>query len=87
MFHKLTMICLKMVLSLINIWRKLDGYKLLIGLAIYFITDHVIPTNNPSYAVWSEALQLVAYAFVMVGGGHKFIKSRYGQQIKTRLLA
>jgi hypothetical protein len=77
----------KAIVQLTNIWQKFDGLKLWIGLALYFITDHVLPTDNPRWHPYNDLLQLVAYAFVMVGGGHKFIKSKYGQQIKTRLLA
>jgi hypothetical protein len=78
----------KVLNQLTNLWSKTDGFKLLIGLILYFVVDHVLPEDSgKSTDMYRGILELVAYAVVMVGGGHKFIKSKYGQTIKTRLLA
>lgn len=70
--------------KILNLWNKLDGYKLLIGLVIYFVIEHILPDSKD---MLKDGLELIAYFFVIVGGGHKVLKSKYGQQIKARILA
>ena len=67
-----------------NLWHKADGVKLLIGLFLYFMIDHVLPEQKD---MLRDILEMVAYFFVLVGGGHKFIKSKYGQTIKTQIFS
>jgi hypothetical protein len=64
-----------------QLWSWLDGYKLLIGLSLDFIQTHLLPTGT----WYSDLVGLVAYAIIVVGGGHKIVKTNYGKQIVSKL--
>jgi len=66
------MILLNKYLKLI--WDRLDGNKLLIGLSLSFLVDHLLPPNT----WYADLCNVLAYAFIAAGGGHKVIKSKYG---------
>lgn len=57
---------------LLNIWAFLDGNKILIGMLLYFLVDHVLPIN-----VWyTDLIEIFAYCALFVGGTHKIIKGK-----------
>jgi len=67
--------------NLKKVWDGLDEYKTLIGLSLYFIRDHILPTNT----WYGDLIEILAYSFVFVGGAHKLIKSRYGHEIQHKI--
>ena len=58
------------------IWTFLDGNKTLIGMSVFFITDHLLMAGT----WYSDLLNIIGYSLIALGGGHKLIKARYGSK-------
>ena len=71
----------KVIAKLYELWKRLDGYKLLIGLSMGFVADHMLIEHG-----WiQELVYLVSYFFVIVGTADKARKSDYGQKVMDRV--
>jgi len=60
-----------------KIWDFFNGYKTLLGMVLYFLVDYVLPAK-----VWyTDLIEIIAYALLFLGGGHKLMKMRrYGSK-------
>ena len=66
--------------KILTIWSKLDGYKILIGLILNTIADHLIPEATLS----SDIVYILAYFFMITGTIHKGVKSEYANKTLGR---
>lgn len=71
----------KILLSkLLDVWDKLSGYKLIIGLILNTIADHFLVDNS----LESDIVYILALFFITAGGIHRGVKSKYGNKTLER---